>query len=111
LIVRIDDKLIRNNNAVRRNWFTTAREHALAAERAFLEGRAPDSYASLRLCWEHLERGNKAHKRRATFIAGADGQILPASAPSAGEPGAAPNGGPAERPGHSSVTGGPPSVS
>jgi hypothetical protein len=103
--------LNRNTNAVRRNWFTSAREHALAAERAFLEGRAPDSYASLRLCWEYLEQGNKAHRRRAAFVAGADGQILPASAPGAGDPGASPNGGPAASSGNAGVTEGPPSVS
>jgi hypothetical protein len=111
LLTRINDKLTRNKNAVRKKWFETAREHALAAERAFLERRARDADASLQRCWDYLEQGNKAHRRKATFVAGTDGQVVSASALDDGEPDAAPNGGPATRLGNSGVTEGPPSVS
>jgi hypothetical protein len=77
LFARLDDKLQRNTNKIRRNWFQTARDHALAAEKAFIEKRKRDAYASLRKCWEYLEQGNKAHRRKATFVALADGQLVP----------------------------------
>jgi hypothetical protein len=73
LVARIDQKLSRNKNKVRKNWFETAREHALDAQRAFLEHRVEDSRTSLKKCWEYLEQGNKAHKRKAAFLASADG--------------------------------------
>jgi hypothetical protein len=75
LLARIDDKLHRNSNKIRRNWFQTARDHAVEAEKAFLEKRTRDSYESLRMCWDYLEQGNKAHRRKATFVALADGQV------------------------------------
>ena len=75
LLARIDDKLLRNSNKVRRNWFQTARDHAAAAEKAFCEKRTRDAYESLRKCSEYLEQGNKAHRRKATFVALADGQV------------------------------------
>lgn len=75
LVVRIDQKLEQNKNRVRENWFETARDYALNAERAFLHGRTEDSRESLKKCWEYLERGNKAHRRKATFVVSADGQV------------------------------------
>src|SRR5215467_7353695 len=63
LLARIDDKLHRNSNKIRRNWFQTARDHAVEAEKAFLETRTRDAYESLQKCWEYLEQGNKAHRR------------------------------------------------
>src|SRR5260221_6760299 len=77
LFARLDDKLQRNTNKIRQNWFQTARDHAIAAEKAFAEERKRDAYESLRKCWEYLEQGNKAHRRKATFVAFADGQVAP----------------------------------
>ena len=34
LFARLDDKLQRNTNKIRQNWFQTARDHAVAAEKA-----------------------------------------------------------------------------
>ena len=77
LLARIDDKILRNSNKIRRNWFQTARDHAVEAEKAFSEKRTRDAYESLRKCSEYLEQGNKAHRRKATFVALADGQVAP----------------------------------
>ena len=75
LFARIDDKLRRNTNKIRQNWFQIARDHAVAAEKAFIERRKRDAYESLRKCWEYLEQGNKAYRRKITFVALADGQV------------------------------------
>lgn len=77
LFARLDDKLQRNTNKIRQNWFQTARDHAVAAEKAFTEERKRDACESLRKCWEYLEQGNKAHRRKATFVALADGRVAP----------------------------------
>lgn len=78
LIARVEEKLSRNGNKIRKNWFETAQEHALDAQRAFLEHRPGDARVSLKRCWEYLEQGNKAHKRKTTFVASANGQVSPA---------------------------------
>jgi hypothetical protein len=75
LIARIEDKLARNKNKARKNWFELARKHALAAEKDFLNKRPRDADVSLQKCWDHLEQGNKAHRRKTTFIASSDGMI------------------------------------
>ena len=81
LLARIEDKIKRNTNKIRRNWFETAREYALVAQTAFAEGKSEDSYRALRKCWEYLEQGNKAHRRKATFVATADGTVAPVANP------------------------------
>jgi hypothetical protein len=85
LIARLEDKLRRNKNKVRKNWFEIARDHALSAEKAFLDQRERDSYVSLQRCWSYLERGNKAHRREVTFVALADGQVVSAAKRKGGE--------------------------
>ena len=86
LIARLEDKLSRNRNKVRKNWFMIARDHARAAEEAFLDQRGRDSYVSLQRCWDYLEQGNKAHRRKATFVASTDGQVVPTATRKVGEP-------------------------
>src|SRR5438445_11964062 len=61
LLARIDDKLLRNSNKVRRNWFQTARDHAVEAEKAFTEKIMRDAYESLQNCCDYLGQGHKAH--------------------------------------------------
>jgi hypothetical protein len=81
LIARIEEKLSRNKNKIRKNWFETAREQALNAQRAFREHRVDDSRVSLKRCWEYLEQGNKAHKRKARFLASEDGLVIASEKP------------------------------
>lgn len=74
-VERIQDKLARNRNKTRHNWFTIALEHAQQAQRHYHEGQFERGRQSLRLAWEHLESGNKASRRHTTFIAGSDGGV------------------------------------
>jgi hypothetical protein len=75
IVARIEDKLSRNRNPVRKNWFTTALDHAKQAQRCYIEGDVEQGRKCLDHAWEYLESGNKAHRRRTTFMAGPDGQI------------------------------------
>jgi hypothetical protein len=77
LLQRIDLKLRQNTNQIRWNWFLTAREHAEAARTAFREGRKVEADQSLSKCCEYLEQGNKAHRRKTSFIVSADGIATP----------------------------------
>lgn len=74
-VERIEDKLARNRNQARKNWFTTALQHAKDAPQQYHDGRFQEGRKSLREAWEYLERGNKAKRRHTTFIAGPDGAV------------------------------------
>ena len=74
-VERIQDKLTRNRNKTRHNWFTIALEHAQQAQGHYRDGRTEVGRESLRQAWEHLERGNKASRRHTTFTAGSDGEV------------------------------------
>jgi hypothetical protein len=76
-VERIEDKLTRNRNKIRHNWFTIALEHARQAQHYYRDGQIERGKASLRLAWQHLESGNKASRRHTTFIAGSDREIQP----------------------------------
>jgi hypothetical protein len=75
LIERIQDKLARNRNKIRHNWFTIALQHAQQAQLHYRDGSIESGRQSLRLAWEHLESGNKASRRKPTFVAGPEGDI------------------------------------
>src|SRR6266496_5302267 len=72
-VERIQDKLARNRNKVRHNWFALALRHAQEAQEHYRNSDIKRGKESLRLAWNHLESGNKAHRRRTTFVAGGDG--------------------------------------
>jgi len=74
-VERIRDKLTRNRNETRGNWFTIALDHAQQAQRQYRDRQFEAGHESLRQAWEHLERGNKASQRHTTFIAGSDGEV------------------------------------
>jgi hypothetical protein len=74
-IERILDKLARNQSKTRHNWFTIALEHAQLAQEHFREKHFEHGREQLRLSWTHLESGNKANRRRVTFIAGPGGEV------------------------------------
>jgi len=74
-VERIEDKLKRNRNRRRCNWFRIALEHAQQAQQHYRAGRFERGRESLRLAWKHLESGNKASRRHTTFIAGSDGEV------------------------------------
>ena len=74
-IERIQDKLARNRNQTRHNWFTIALEHAQQAQQEFRDGQIERGRQSLKLAWEHMESGKKAHRRHTTFICGPDGEV------------------------------------
>lgn len=86
LLARIDLKLRKNRNAIRRNWFTTAREHAATALTAFDRGECESSDRALSKCWEYLEEGNKAHRRKTAFVVRPDGTVHFAPAPDVNGP-------------------------
>ncbi len=72
-VERIEDKLARNRNKARHNWFTIALEHAQRAQVHYRAGQFESGRQALHLAWEHLESGNKASRRHTTFTAGSDG--------------------------------------
>jgi hypothetical protein len=74
-VERIEDKLKRNRNKTRRNWFTVALEHAQRAQQEYRDRQFERGSESLRQAWEHLESGNKASRRHTTFIAGSEGGV------------------------------------
>ena len=74
-IERIEDKLARNRNKTRHNWFTIALEHARQAQQCYRDGQVERGRQELRLAWEHLESGNKASRRHTTFIADSGGGV------------------------------------
>jgi hypothetical protein len=77
LVARIEEKLNRNSNATRANWFTTALSHAKEAQARFESSDPTAADAALQECWAHLESGNKAHRRKATLIVAPDGTVHP----------------------------------
>lgn len=73
LIERIEDKLARNRNKTRRNWFTSALDEVRSAQRYFTVGKLDDAADGLRKCLDGITDGNKAHRRKTNFIVGPDG--------------------------------------
>ena len=72
VIHRIEDKLSRNRNETRENWFKRALENCQQAQACWQTD--PSRAASLLdQCRELLEQGNKAHRRKTSFVGGADG--------------------------------------
>jgi hypothetical protein len=72
---RIQDKLARNNNRTRQNWFTNALEYVRQARVVYRSGEIERGGKLLRLAWEQLESGNKAHRRKTRFVAGNGGEV------------------------------------
>jgi hypothetical protein len=77
LLERIELKLSKNKNKIRQNWFSTALDYAKAAHAAFAEGQVSTADQNLAKCWEYLEQGNKAHRRKTAFIVAQDGTTYP----------------------------------
>ena len=75
VIARIEQKLARNANAARANWFNIALSHAKTAQECFEHGNPAGVEAALEVCWKNLESGNKAHRRSATFVVAPNGQV------------------------------------
>ena len=73
LIARIEQKLNRNSNKIRQNWFTSALEHAKNARESFHREMCEECQISLVKCRTYLEQGNKAHRRKASIIVDRDG--------------------------------------
>ena len=74
-VERIEDKLARNRNKTRHNWFTIALEYAKQAQQHYRDGQTEQGRQLLRRAWEQLESGNKASRRTTAFVAGADGEV------------------------------------
>jgi hypothetical protein len=72
---RIQDKLARNRNRIRHNWFTNALQFIHEAQESYRNGKVEHGRKLLRLAWEQIESGNKAHRRKTRFIGGENGQI------------------------------------
>jgi len=75
LLDRINLKIAKNRNKIRGNWFNLAKEHASNALNLYQEGKSSESDKTLLKVRDYLEQGNKAHKRKATFIVSPDGTI------------------------------------
>lgn len=73
LIERIEDKLARNRNQIRNNWFTEALNHARAAHQKYADGQMEAADSALRKCLDGMTDGNKAHRRKPSFIVAPDG--------------------------------------
>lgn len=83
IIERIEDKLRRNKNRIRHNWFSIALDFAQQARASYLASDIEKGQRLLCRCHEYLESGNKAHRRRTAFIVSADGVSYPVSDASA----------------------------
>lgn len=77
LVARIEDKLARNTNAIRANWFMLALSHARNAKARFESRDQSGADAMLKQCREYLESRNKAHRRKAAFIVSPEGTVHP----------------------------------
>ena len=71
---RIQDKIARNRNAIRHNWFNGALELVHQAKEAYRQEQIERGRKLLRSAWEQLESGNKAHRRTTHFIVGRSGE-------------------------------------
>lgn len=86
IIARIEDKLARNTNQTRHNWFSAALDFSQQARASYLANDFERGYDLLRRCHEYLESGNKAHRRKTAFIVGPDGVAHRASGNTASSP-------------------------
>jgi hypothetical protein len=72
IIERIEDKLRRNSNSVRENWFQEVISFAQKALSSCEDNpKAADTH--LKRCEEYLRDGINAHKRKVDFIVGPNG--------------------------------------
>ncbi|EEF60145.1 hypothetical protein [Pedosphaera parvula] len=74
-VERIEDKIARNRNKTRHNWFMIALGYARQAQQHYRNGQIETGRKLLRQAWEQLESGNKANRRKTTFVAGSDGKV------------------------------------
>jgi hypothetical protein len=73
VIDRIEDKLNRNQNKTRANWFNRAL--SICREAAACWQVDPDRASDLLdQCRDLLEQGNKAHRRKTSFVVGPTGE-------------------------------------
>ena len=77
VILRIEAKLAGNTNRTRHNWFSLALGFARQARDAYIGAQPREAFQLLKKTWEHLESGNKAHRRKTAFIVDADGTTHP----------------------------------
>lgn len=75
IIARIEDKLARSKNRTRHNWFSSALEFAQEARIAYQADDVERGRSLLGRCREYLESGNKAHRRKTTFLVAPDGAV------------------------------------
>lgn len=73
LIERIEAKLARTRNRTRRNWFTEALDQARNGHQQFKNGHIGEVELALQKCLDGISDGNKAHRRKTTFVVGPDG--------------------------------------
>ncbi len=77
IVARIREKLARNKNPTRHNWFTLAIECVIEAQARFALNDLEGGQSLLKKAEDYLASGNKAHKRRAAFLIAPDGVIHP----------------------------------
>ena len=78
IVDRIREKLSRNKNRIRKNWFTTALEYAELAREYYKQNDFEKGRTLLRQVEEYLLAGNRAHKcTKPTFIVAASGVTTP----------------------------------
>ncbi len=70
---RISDKISRTRNRIRASWFAIARDQVNEAERLYLAGKIDEGKDLLFRASDQLQQGNKAHRRRTTFVIGEGG--------------------------------------
>lgn len=79
IVARIEAKLAKSTDRIRRNWFLIALDFAQQACTAYAAGDLERGYELLRRTEEHLVSGNKAHRRKTAFLVGPDGTVHLAS--------------------------------
>ena len=78
LIERIEDKLFRNRNEIRKNWFTKTLNEARNAQASFSSGDVDAAETALKKCLDGITDGNKAHRQKTNFIIAPDGETTQA---------------------------------
>jgi hypothetical protein len=77
LIARIEAKLAKDKNRIRRNWFSTALDLARQSRDSFAAGQSEQGRNLLGQTEDYLVSGNKAHRRKTAFVVAPDGTAHP----------------------------------
>jgi hypothetical protein len=74
IIERIQEKLARNKNKTRHNWFSIALDFVKQASASYEQKDSAQGEELLRKAADQLASGNKAHRRKVDFVVDPEGK-------------------------------------